>query len=122
MGIEGTCEVCCGFTRDYECIRCYRRKIEALEVHLELCKELLRPTFEDHGKQFGHETPNGCPCPWCEKARTVFASGKQDDGPEKCDRCGLPVESEAHRDECLNICLEHGTLRPCRHCLANQGR
>ena len=34
MGIEGTCPDCGGFTRDYECIRCYRHKIEGLETLL----------------------------------------------------------------------------------------
>lgn len=40
----------------------------------------------------------------------------------KCGLCDLPIESETHRDECLDICPDHGTLRPCRHCLSNQGR
>lgn len=81
MGIEGKCDVCGGFTRDYECIRCYRRKIEALELQNSELKAALGqamdacPTCSNGGRCTVHprathdllcspKKPKGdsCPC------------------------------------------------------------
>jgi hypothetical protein len=61
MAIYGTCETCGGETRDYECIRCYRRRIQDLEAQLETergrCIRVVREKLQEICAKMGKEMP-----------------------------------------------------------------
>lgn len=108
MGIEGKCDICGGFTRDYECIRCYRRKIEVLELQLREAQEVITLCVDQGGLSFhveGGKCPEDDTCD-CPVAKKVNAAMKGYEGPSfLCLTCG-----EGHRAG--SKCAEKRTEEP----------